>query len=53
MKYEKVSLEDCYGVSTGGEDDMIEKIDNKSEGMWDHRPDRVDSEYMDFEEYEE
>lgn len=31
MKYEKVSLEDCYGVSTGGEDEMIDKIDNQEE----------------------
>ena len=53
---EFVSFEDCVNISVGSEDEVIEKIDSQnenSEGMWSHRPDRVDSEFLDFEEYEE
>jgi hypothetical protein len=41
--FETVSLSDCYGISVGGEDEMIEKIDSQKEdsedGMWSHRAD--------------
>lgn len=36
MKYEKISLEECYNVATGGEDEMIEKIDESNEYVYNH-----------------
>lgn len=34
--FENVSLEDCYGIAVGGEDEMIDRIDEANEYVYNH-----------------
>jgi len=36
VMFEKVSLEDCYGIAVGGEDEMIARIDEANEYVYNH-----------------